>query len=566
MALRAKRITAFLGRFVAITNDKHYPCSLNSPFRVLFSTSELISLSSKDEALETPHKAHSATDESRVLNELADLLPIRRSTSIQTQSAENSPNRNLQIRSADGFLNPVDKLRGIFLQKLRGKAAIEHALSNVVVELGIDTVANVVNRGNLGGEAMVVFFNWAIKQPLIPKDITTYHIILKALGRRKFFSFMMEILHDMKREGISPVLDTLQIVIDSYVRACQVSKAIQVFEQLEDFGWKCDTESLNVLLWCLCKRSHVGFAHSLLNRMKGKIPFNAMTYNIVISGWSRFGRIGEIETALRGMMEDGFDPDCLTFSYLLEGLGRAGQIDDAVQIFANMGERGCVADAGVYNAMISNFISLGNFEEGLKYYELMLRNNCLPNMDTYTRLINGSLKCLKVADAIDMFDEMLDRGFISTSGTITSFIEPLCSSGPPHAALMIYKKARKSGCRVTLSAYKLLLKRLSRFGKCGMMLNLWDEMQRSGYSSDIEVYEYVINGLCNVGQLENAILVMEEAMQKGFCPSKLICSKLNNKLLSSNKVEMAYKLFLKIKDARRNENARRIWRAKGWHF
>jgi hypothetical protein len=99
-----------------------------------------------------------------------------------------------------------------------------------------------------------------------------------------------------------------------------------------------------------------------------------------------------------------------------------------------------------------------------------------------------------VADALEMFDEMLGCGIVPSTGTITSFIEPLCSYGPPHAAMMIYNTARKVGCRISLSAYKLLLMRLSRFGKCGMLLNVWDDMQDSGYYSDMEVYEYVING------------------------------------------------------------------------
>ncbi|KAL6982599.1 hypothetical protein U1Q18_015987 [Sarracenia purpurea var. burkii] len=555
MAYRTQLATRYLARFNPIRQNVWCLClcSSNSPFQPSFSTIHFLS---NDEPLEKPPKIQSLSDESHVLSELSDLLPIRRTTSFQKQSAQSSPNKQLEIKAVDGFLTPEDKLRGIFLQKLRGKAATEQALSNASVELSIDTVAKVVNRGNLGGEAMVMFFDWATKQPTIQKDVDSYHIILKALGRRKFFSYMVGILDDMKREGVILVSDTLAIVMDSYARARKVSKAIQMFVQLEEFGSKCDTEALNVLLRCLCRRSHVGAANLFLNKMKGKVPFNSMSYNLIISGWSRFGRIDEIETALRAMMENGFDPDCLTFSYLVEGLGRAGQIDDAVEIFKNMKERGCVPDAGVYNAMISNFVSLGNLDEGVKYYDCMLKNNCEPNMDTYTGLIAAFLKARKVADAIEMFDEMLARGFIPTSGTITAFIEPLCTYGPPHAALMIYKKAKKVGCRLSMTAYKLLLMRLSKFGKCGMLLNVWDEMQKCGYSSDKEVYEYVINGLCNVGQLENAILVMEESLRKGFCPSKLIYSKLNNKLLSSNKVDIAYKLFLKIKNARRSENAR----------
>ncbi|THG07002.1 putative pentatricopeptide repeat-containing protein At5g43820 [Camellia sinensis] len=562
MAAQTQRITAYLSRFYTFRYNSHFLSSSNSLSQFSFSTCDSLSNSSNNEPLENPPTFHTITHESHILNELSHLLPIPHNPSIQTQFANNQP----EFRAVDGFLAPEDKLRGVFLQKLLGKSAIEHALSNTGVELSVHTVAKVVNRGNLGGEAMVMFFNWAIKQPMINKEIDSYHVILKALGRRKFFDFMVEILHDMKMEGITPVSDTLEIVMDSYVRARHVSKAIQFFGQLEEFGSKCDTESLNVLLLCLCRRSHVGLANSVLNKMKGKIPFNCMSYNLVICGWSKFGRISDIETVLRAMMEDGFDPDCLTFSYLLEGLGRADQIDDSVEIFKSMEERGCAPDAGVYNAMISNFISVGDFDESKRYYESMLSNNCKPNMDTYTTLITGFLKARKVADAIEMFDEMLSRGFIPMSGTVTSFIEPLCSYGPPHAALMIYKKARKVGCSVSLVAYKLLLMRLSRFGKCGMLLSIWDEMQKNGHSSDMEVYEYVISGLCNVGQLENAVLVMEESLRMGFCPSRLICSKLNNKLLSSYKVDMAYKLFLKIKAARCSENSRRLWRARGWHF
>ncbi|KAF7130408.1 hypothetical protein RHSIM_Rhsim10G0065400 [Rhododendron simsii] len=257
-------------------------------------------------------------EKSHVLNQLSDLLPIRRRTTVPEHLTLTSPYEQLEVRAVDGFLTPEEKLRGVFIQKLIGKTAIEQALSNTRVELIVDIVAKVVNKGNLGGEAMVMFFDWATKQPTIDKD-----------GRNKS---CFRYLGDCNGR---------------FVRARQVSKAIRMFGQLEEFGSKCNTESLNVLLRCLCRQSHLGAANSFLNKIKGKIPFDSITYNVVISGWSKFGRIGEMEMSLRAMMEDGFDPDCLTFSYLIEGLGRAGHIDDAVDLFDSMKERGRKPDASV---------------------------------------------------------------------------------------------------------------------------------------------------------------------------------------------------------------------------
>ncbi|XP_062116468.1 putative pentatricopeptide repeat-containing protein At5g43820 [Humulus lupulus] len=524
------------------------------PFSSLYDQSSVL-----DEGCHIKKQSH--IDERFVLDQLSDLFPVPSST-----FASNLVEKKEIARAADGFLLPEDKLRGIFLQNMRGKAAIESALTSVGVDLNLDVVAKVVNRGSLDGGKMVMFFHWAIRQPTIPKNILTYHIILKALGRRKFLSFMVGVLHELRTQGVSPNLETLSIVMDSFIMARQVSKAIQMFRHLDEIGLECDTESLNVLLQCLCRRSHVGTANSLLNSIKGKIPFDATTYNVVLNGWSKFGRVGEMEKVLEVMVGNGIDPDSLTFSYIIEGLGRAGQIDDAVRVFQGMEEKGLIPDTSVYDAMISNFISVGNFDEYMKYYNSMSSSNCEPSVDTYTKLIGGLLKARKVADALEVFDQMLSRGVIPSTGTITSFVEPLCSFGPPHAAMIVYRKAKRVGCRVSLSAYKLLLMRLSRFGKCGMILNLWNDMQECGYSSDMEVYEYVISGLCNIGQLENAALVMEESLRKGFCLSRRIWSKLNGKLLASYKIERAYRLFLKLKEARLNDNARRHWRSKGWHF
>ncbi|RDX67857.1 putative pentatricopeptide repeat-containing protein, partial [Mucuna pruriens] len=451
-------------------------------------------------------------DERLVLDQLSDLFPTPTSESRYPVS-----------KPVDAFLSPEEKLRGVFLQKLKGKAAIEKSLSNVGVDVDINILGRVLNYGNLSGESMVTFFNWAVKQPGVPKDVGSYHVIVKALGRRKFFVFMMDVLRDMRLNDIDGDLLMLSIVIDSFVRAGHVSTAIHVFENLDDLGVRhADAEPLNVLLSCLCRRSHVAAAISVFNSMKGKVCFNVGTYNVVAGGWSKFGRVSEVERIMREMEANGIRPDCRTFCFLIEGLGRAGRMDEAVEVLCDMKVRNYLPDTATYNAVIFNFVSVGDFEECIKYYNRMLSDNCEPNLDTFARIITAFLRVRKVADALQMFDEMLSRGVVPSTGTITSFIKRLCSYGPPYAALMIYKKARKLGCMISMEAYKILLMRLSKVGKCGTLLSIWEEMQECGYSSDFEVYESIIGGLCNVGQLENAVLVMEESLRKGFCPSRLL--------------------------------------------
>jgi hypothetical protein len=68
-----------------------------------------------------------------------------------------------------------------------------------------------------------------------------------------------------------------------------------------------------------------------------------------------------------------------------------------------------------------------------------------------------------------------------------------------------------------------------------------------------------------VGKVDVAVSVVEESLRNGFCLGRVVYSKLNNKLLEMEKVETAYNLFKKVKDARAITNARNFFPANGWH-
>ena len=471
-----------------------------------------------------------------------------------------------QIDVFDGLLSPEEKLRGVFLQKLYGKSAVEAALRATNVNLTAEIFSGVLNKGNLSGAAMVSFFNWATKQHSMLNGLETYNVVLKALGRRKFFSQMEEILLRMKNERINLDPIIVSVVTDSYVRARHVTKAVDFFDKLDDFGGEKNCDSFAAVIRSLCRRSHVKAAESLLRKMKGKISVDKTAYDEIIWGWAKLGEVKNMESVWTEMIAVGLIPDNVTYSHLIEGLGRTGRIKHAIFLFNQMEGYGCSPDVITYKAMICNFISAGNLKPGTNYYREMIAKKQFPDIETYQMLIRAFIKVRRVADALEIFDEMLDRGVCPSTGMITSLIEPLCSNGPPHAAMLIYKKSKKAGCLISLKTYKLLLMRLSNFGKCGMMLQVWDEMQESGYSPDIEIYEIIVSGLCKNGQLEAAVLVVEESVRNGCCIGKIIYNKLNHRLLEMNKVEMSYRLFLKVREARTSLNAQRYWRYRGWHF
>ncbi|TVU32339.1 hypothetical protein EJB05_24064, partial [Eragrostis curvula] len=470
------------------------------------------------------------------------------------------------------LLSAADRLRGVFLRKPPGRAVLHRALSstglNASAALAPEVLSDVVNGGELGGAATVAFFDWAVSNSKRPPSVHTCNIVIRALGRKKFFNFLDDALKIMRESSIFPDLTTLEIIIDSLVAARHVSRAVEVLST-DQFGFEIGKachkkDALTILIRCLCRRSHVGLASSLLLASREEsLGLDNNAYNEVVGGWARSGKVDKVEDFWAKMKEDRLVPDEVSHCHLIEALGRAGKAEEALKVFENMVQEGFGPSTMAYNAVIFNFASIGDLDRCMQYYKDMVDKNCPPNIDTYFKMIRAFLRERRVADALQLFDDMLARGNLPNTGMITSFIEPLCTFGPPHAALIIYKKSRRAGCIISLKAYKLLLERLANFGKSGTVLKLWEEMQECGYPPDKEVYEFIVNGLSNVGKVDAAVSVVEESLRNGFCLGRVVYSKLNNKLLEMDKVETAYNLFKKVKEARTHSNFRNYCRANG---
>ncbi|KAJ1280495.1 hypothetical protein BS78_04G236900 [Paspalum vaginatum] len=495
------------------------------------------------------YSASAAAAEDMVISSLRSLhsTPLINLPPLPTvsQSIDSPPYPRPPPPLTASLLSASDRLRGVFLRRPPGRAALHRALSSMGIDasaaLSPEVLANVVNAGDLGGAATVAFFDWGVTNSKPAPSVHTCNIVIRALGRKKFFDFLDDALQIMRRNNIFPDLTTLEIIVDSLVAARHVSRAVEVLGT-DQFGFgigkACHRkQAFTILIRCLCRRSHVSLASSLLqSARKELLSLDNNVFNDVMGGWARFGNVNKMQEVWAKMQEDGLMPDVVSHCHLIEALGRAGQSEEALRVFENMVAERYGPTTMAYNALIFNFISNGDLDKCIKYYKDMLDKNCPPNIDTYFKMIKAFLKDRRVADALHMFDDMLSRGVLPNTGMITSFIEPLCTFGPPHAALMIYKRGRKAGCVISLKAYKLLLKRLAKFGKSGTVLNIWEEMQECGYQSDKETYEFIINGLCNVGKIDAAVSVMEESIRNGFCLGRVAYSKLNNKLLEMDKL------------------------------
>ncbi|KAF0932705.1 hypothetical protein E2562_012000 [Oryza meyeriana var. granulata] len=277
------------------------------------------------------------------------------------------------------LLSPAERLRGVFLLKAPGRAALHRALSSAGVDaaaaLSPQVLADVVSHGNFSGAATVDIFDWAITNSKLSPTINTCNIVVRALGRRKFFAFFEPTLEIMRKNGIFPDISTLEIVVDSLIAARHVNAAIQLVN-IDHFGlgvWQiCQRKAaFTVLINCLCRRSHVGLASSLLQASRGEmIDLDNHLYNEVIGGWARFGRVDKVEHFWEMMLEDGLVP---------------GKVDAAVCVVEESLRKGFCLGRVVYGKLNNKLLEMNKVETAYNLFKKVKDAHALANSRNYCR-------------------------------------------------------------------------------------------------------------------------------------------------------------------------------------
>jgi pentatricopeptide repeat protein len=110
------------------------------------------------------------------------------------------------------------------------------------------------------------------------------------------------------------------------------------------------------------------------------------TYGILIHGLCD-GKIDEAERFLDSAVKGGFTPTVVTFTNLIDGYCKAERIDDALRVKNNMMLRKCKLDINVYGKLINSLIKKDRLKEANMLLTEILTAGLVPNVVTYTSLL-----------------------------------------------------------------------------------------------------------------------------------------------------------------------------------
>ncbi|KAL0319320.1 UNVERIFIED_CONTAM: Pentatricopeptide repeat-containing protein, mitochondrial [Sesamum angustifolium] len=382
---------------------------------------------------------------------------------------------------------------------------------------------------------------------------------------------------------------TYKCLLQAYLRADDLNRALQVYREVRRKGYKLDRFGYNMLLHSLAKDEKIKY---LQGRKK---KYLCMTHETVFwllkASITTSCQVDQVYQVFEDMKKKHCEPDEYTYTILIRMIGRLGQPNEALALFHEMLSKGCNANSMTYNTVIEALAKsrmvdktmshsqcfgcrgtacrmdevieisskytnrsiygylvrmlnkLGHATEAHRLFCNMWRFHDKGDRDAYFSMLESLCKTGKVTEAIDMLSKTHEKGIMTDTFMYNTVFSALGKQKQIAHLLDLYEKMKQDGPKPDIFTYNIMISSFGRAGRVDDAVRIFEELENSDCKPDVVSYNSLINCLGKNGDLDEAHMRFKEMQERGMNPDVVTYSTLIECFGKTDKVEMAYSLF-----------------------
>ncbi|KAK7257973.1 hypothetical protein RIF29_32325 [Crotalaria pallida] len=349
----------------------------------------------------------------------------------------------------------LDRGREIHMELINSGFAMDSFVSSALVDM----------YGKCGHLEMAI----EVFEQIPRKTVVAWNSMIAGYGLKGDSVSCIKLFKRMHDEGVKPTLTTLSSIIMVCSRSAQLLEGMFVHGYIIRNRIQPDIFINSSLMDLYLKCGKVGSAESVFN----VIPkTNAVSWNVMISGYVSSGKFFEALSMFSEMRESYVEPDAITFTSvlaacsqlaalekgkeihnliiekrlennivvmgaLLDMYAKCGAVDEAFGVFKCLPERDLVS----WTSMITAYGSHGRAHEALELFVEMLQSNVKPDRVTFLAVLSACGHAGLVDEGCFHFNEMINvYGIIPRVEHYSCLIDLLGRAGRLHEAYEILQK------------------------------------------------------------------------------------------------------------------------------
>lgn len=256
----------------------------------------------------------------------------------------------------------------------------------------------------------------------------TYNVYISGLCRAGMLSGAFRQVDTMRKKGLQPTIETLNILFDCLCRdPSTVYKAKELLERSGELEWEVDSFFYNTLMNRLLEMDEpVRVLKPLTDMVKKGFKPDICSFTILARGLCKAGKS---RLAKFIITSPEIEVDVTAYNTLLHELYKLGDLQQQKLLYMHMLDRNVYPSKFTFRIMIDCLCKEGNFVEAMNYVIGLLGDNRLIGPDLVSRLNRRLVKYGRLGDVLDLLDDMSKRGFVLSPPLFNSLIKALCRKG-----------------------------------------------------------------------------------------------------------------------------------------
>ncbi|XP_062090681.1 pentatricopeptide repeat-containing protein At5g55740, chloroplastic [Humulus lupulus] len=307
------------------------------------------------------------------------------------------------------------------------------------------------------------------------KNVVTWNSLMVGYVLNGLNEEAIELFYNLRMESVEPTQVTISCYLSASanIRAPGEGKQGHAVAVVEGLVLTAILGSSIINFYC--KVGLIEDAELVFSKIVEK---DAVTWNLIISGYVQAGKIDKALSMCRQMrsqkmrfdsvtlaslmsasaetsnlelgkeghcycIRNNLDSDVVVASSIVDMYAKCNRIDCARRVFDSVTK----ADLVLWNTMLAAYAELGQSGETLTLFYKMQLESVPPSVISYNSIILGFLKNGQTDEAKDMFLQMQSLGIQPNLVTWTTLISGLAENGFGYEAIVAFHKMQEAGIR-----------------------------------------------------------------------------------------------------------------------
>ncbi|KNA06711.1 hypothetical protein SOVF_178480 [Spinacia oleracea] len=335
-----------------------------------------------------------------------------------------------------------------------------------------------------------------------------------------FVNEAVDLFEKLKSLGHRPSIVTWNAAFAGAVRDKRTDIVWSLYGEMMDCGVVLNVETAGYLIQACCIDNNAEGGYELLRQIRkdGVVP-DTVALKRLISGFSMDGKYDRVSELLHLMVETNHHLDIFTYQEIIHGLCKCGRVGEGYRVFNELKARGYAPDRVMYTIMIHGLCQLKWIEKARGLWVEMKEKGIPPNEYTYNVLIRGYCRIYEVEEALKLLKEMCDRGYRLNTVNYNTLIAGLCMNRRTKEACDLFEEMSQSGVVPDVITYNSLIRGLCKDGQLAKGQVFFEELLAQGLTPTNSSYTPFIEQLCRLGRTQQALELLTDMMNRGVEPS-----------------------------------------------